>query len=40
MKKPWDVFPLEGKWLKKKMVIYAVMAAVMIALGAPACSDR
>ena len=33
-KQPWYVFPLEGKWLKKKMVIYAVMALVMIALGA------
>jgi hypothetical protein len=33
-KQPWYVFPLEGAWLKKKMVIYAVMALVMIVLGA------
>ena len=33
-REPWHVFPLEGAWLKKKMVIYAIMALVMIALGA------
>lgn len=33
-REPWYVFPLEGKWLQKKMVIYAIMALVMIALGA------
>ena len=31
---PWYVFPLEGKWLTKKMVIYAIVALVMIAVGA------
>ena len=33
-KEPWYVFPLEGQWLRKKMVIYAIMALVMIAVGA------
>lgn len=33
-KEPWYVFPLEGKWLTKKMVIYAIVALVMIAVGA------
>ena len=33
-KEPWYVFPLEGRWLRKKMVIYAIMALVMIAVGA------
>ena len=29
-----DNSPLEGKWLTKKMVIYAIVALVMIAVGA------
>ena len=33
MKKPWDVFPLEGSWLRKKAVIYGIMAAVVLVLG-------
>ena len=33
-REPWYVFPLEGKWLTKKMVIYAIVALVMIAVGA------
>ena len=33
-KEPWYVFPLEGQWLRKKMVIYAIMALAMIAVGA------
>lgn len=33
MKKPWDVFPLEGSWLKKKAIIYGIMAVVFFLLG-------
>ncbi len=33
-KEPWYVYPHEGKWLTRKAVIYAVMAVVMIAVGA------
>ena len=33
-KEPWYVFPQEGPWLKKKMVIYFLMALVLIAIGA------
>lgn len=29
-----DNSPLEGRWLTKKMVIYAIVALVMIAVGA------
>ena len=33
-KEPWYVYPHEGKWLTKKAVIYAIMTAVLIAVGA------
>ena len=33
-REPWYVFPHEGKWLTKKAVIYAIMTAVLIAVGA------
>ena len=33
-REPWYVFPQEGKWLTKKMVIYTVVALVLIAVGA------
>ena len=32
-KKPWDVFPLEGPWLKKKAIIYTIMAVIFFAVG-------
>lgn len=32
-KQPWDVYPLEGDWLKKKAVIYGIMALVMLVIG-------
>ena len=33
LKRPWDVFPHEGDWLRKKAIIYGIMAAVMIVVG-------